>query len=523
MRSLPTAIRGNPWILGAGAALYLVCSIAFALTKPPSVDEGWFAAPAYNLAAQGSLGMLVLEPTGSWLRADLTGVRQHTYCNMPLSMVVDGAWFRLAGFGLRSVRMLSILLGLMILGSWFVIILSLTRDRVAAHFGFLLLAVDYTFLWGVADGRPDVLCAALGSLGLASYLALRGRNLVAAILISNTLSAGGLFAHPNGIMAIAALAFLTLYFDARQLRPRHLIAAVPYLIGVLGWMCYIGEAPALFLAQFAANASAGSGSRWVFFVNPLRTLRHELLLRYLAHFGMMPQWTDATSPWNILIPILYFASLISAVFSGIRKDRGNRALVIVAAIYFAMLAATGLKVQFYLVYVMPSYAAVLGLWTRYMSRRPAMVFVPVLLAPLLYLQSSSIVQLIRGDNYHKSYLPAMEYVKRSIHSDSVVAGNSTAVFALGFDQLVDDARVGYSSSVVPDFLIVDRYYPLSWKGFRKDQPEVEQYVAFEIGAGYERVFRNEYYAVYRRRTVSSLPASAVRMARRNRLPSGEIE
>jgi hypothetical protein len=195
----------------------------------------------------------------------------------------------------------------------------------------------------------------------------------------------------------------------------------------------------------------------------------------------------------------------------------------VAAIYFAMLTSNGLKVQFYLVYVIPPYAAVLGLWTRYMWRRPARVVVPLLLAPLIYLQISSIVQLIRGDKYHNSYLPAMEYVKQSMHSDSVIVGNTTAVFALGFDHLVDDERLGYFSSVTPDLVIVDRYYPIFWTWFRSDQPEVEQYVAFEIGAAYERAFQNEYYTIYRRSTVNSLSASAVRMAKRNRLPSGETE
>jgi hypothetical protein len=523
LKSLSLTIRGNPWILGAGTALYLVFSIALALTKSPGNDEGWFAAPAHNLAKEGSLAMPVLEPTGSWLRADLTGIRRHTYWNMPLCMVVHGAWFRLAGFGLRSMRMLSILLGLIVLGSWYVIILVLTRDRVAAYLGFLFLALDYTFLWGAADGRPDLLCLAMGSLAVASYLMLRQRDLLAAILVSNTFAAAGLYTHPNGVLAMAALAFLTLYFDVRQLRMRHLIAAVPYLIGALGWIAYISQDPTSFLAQFAANASAGSGTRWSGFTEPLRTLREELLLRYLAHFGWLTVWTDATSKWNALIPVVYFASLISAAFSGICRDRGNRALVIMAALCFMILTANGLKLQFYLVYVMPLYAAVLGLWARYMSQRPAIVFVPVLLAPWLFLQSTSIMQLIRGDTYHRSYLPAMEYVKRQIQPNSVVIGNTTAAFALGFDHLVDDERLGYFSSVRPDIVIADRFYPRFWAGFRRDQPEAEQYIALQLGTYYDRKFENQYYTIYQRRTVSSFSGSAVRMAKMNRLPSGETE
>lgn len=496
------AIRGNPWILGAGAALYLACSLAFALTKSPGNDEGWFANPAYNLATQGSLGMPVLEPTGSWLSADLTGIRQHTYWNMPLGMVLQAAWFRVMGFGLLPMRILSILAGLLVLGSWYAIIYLLTQDRVAAYFGFFLLAIDYTFLWGAADGRPDMLSVAFGSAALAAYLALRESNLTRAILISNTLAAAGLFTHPNGLIAAAALTFLTLYFDFRRLRlPSLTAAAAPYAAGALGWLCYIGEAPRLFAAQFAANASAGIGavSRWSFLYNPLEDLRLEILFRYLAHFGLFPLWTDATSPWNVIIPVVYLGTLLSAALSGLRKQRGPRALIVIAAIGFLILTAGGLKLQFYLVYVIPAYAAVLGLWVRYMSRRPAFVFVPALIAPLLYLQTSTIVHLIRADRYHRTYLPAMEYVKRSTGPGSVVTGNSTAVFALGFDRLVDDERVGYFSSVQPDFLVLDRFYPIFWQRFGMERPELEQYLRWNVASTYQPVFSNEYYTVYRRR------------------------
>jgi hypothetical protein len=517
-------IRGNSWILCAGVVLYLACSFAFALTKSPGNDEGWFAAPAYNLATEGSLGMPVLEPTGSWLRADLTGIRQHTYWNMPLGMVVQGAWFRLFGFGLLPMRVLSILAGLVVLAAWYLIVLLLTQDRYAASCGFILLAIDYTFLWGAADGRPDMLCLAMGSAGLASYLALREMNLVTAMLVSNTLAATGVFIHPNGVMAMAGLAFLVLYFDVRRLNIRLLIVGtVPYVIGALGWLCYIGEAPSLFLAQFTANASVGSGSRWRVFLHPIETLYNELLLRYVAHFGMLPLWTDATTGWNVLIPAVYFASLVSAAFSGIRKHRGNCALIAFAVISFIILAANGLKLQFYLVYAIPAYAAVLGIWVRYMSQRPAIVFVAVLLTPLLYLQSRTIIHLTASDKYHRSYLPAMQYVKRNIHPGSVVVGNSTGVFALGFDHLVDDERLGYFSAIVPDIVIADRYYPLFWRNFRRDQPDVEEYVRQNISANYQPVFVNEYYTIYRRKTVSSFSASAVRTFKRNRLPSGERE
>jgi hypothetical protein len=516
------ARRGSSWILAAAAVLYLAASISLALTKSPTNDEGWFANPAHNLATEGTLAMPVLEPTGSWLLADLTGIRQHTYWNMPLCMVAHAAWFRLAGFGLTQMRMLSVLAGLVVLGSWFVIIFSLTRDRLAASFGVFLLAIDYTFLWGAADGRPDMVCLALGSAGLASFLVLREADFTKALLVSNTLAAAGLFTHPNGLIAVVLLGFLIAYFDIRRLRFRVLLtAAVPYAIGIAGWLCYISEAPGSFLAQFAANASVGTGSRWAILVHPLQTVYFELLL-YVAHFGWMPLWTDATSRWNVLIPTLYFGVILSAGLSGIRKHRGNQCLVLIAVIVFFILAAN-LRLQFYLVFAMPAYAAVVGLWIRYMSQRAAIVFVPLVLAPFLYLQGSTAVQLVRADKLHKVYLPAMAYVQRQLRPDSVVAGNSTAVFTLGFHNLVDDERLGYFSSVKPDFVVTDRFYPLFWSRFRWQQPNVEEYIRLDLAAHYEILFRNEYYTVYRRRTMNAVSASARGRLDRNPLPSTATE
>lgn len=513
------------WVLTAGTALYLAGSIAFALTKAPSNDEGWFAAPAYNLAKNGLSGTPSLEPTGSWLDADLTGIHEHTYWIMPLGMVTQGAWFRIVGFGLRQMRALSILSGLIVLGAWFSIIRSLTGDRVTACLGFVLLALDYTFLWGAADGRVDMMCVALGSVGIAAYLVWRESNLTAAILISQTFAAAGLFTHPNGLMAMMAVGLLTLYYDAGKLRVKHLVGVLPYIAGLLGWGLYISLAPAQFLAQFAANASLHSGSRWSILTNPLRTLYYELLHRYVAHFGFMPVWTDSTSRWNSLIPAIYWGSLVSAASSGIRKCAGNRMLIAIAMVYFVMLTANGLKLQMYLVYVMPVYAAIFALWARYMAQRPAIVFVPVLLGPLLYLQVSSIIQLVHADQYHASYLPAMEYVKRNAGPDSVIFGNSTAAFILGYDHLVDDERLGYFSSVQPDYLIADRYYPVFWSGFRRDQPEVARSINAEVQSEYQPVFKSGYYKIYqhhayRPKMVSSLDGIAARILNRNRRAPG---
>lgn len=490
-------------ILAAIIAVYLLVATTFALTKSPGNDEGWFAAPAWNLAVNGTLGMPALEPTGSWLRADLPGIREHTYWNMPLGMVAQGAWFRLFGFGLVTMRTLSIVWGLVALVSWFLIICSVTGDRAAAMISAALLSLDYTFLWGASDGRIDMMCFALGSAGMAAYLWLRERDLRIAILVSHTLAAAGLFTHPNGLLALLSLAFLALYYDAKRLKARDALACLPYFSGVAGWAWYASVAPAQFLAQFAANAGAKSGSRLASLTHPFDTLMSEIVGRYAAHFGLIPVWTDATSRWNLFIPLIYWIVTISVIVSGVRKRPGVRVLLGISAIFLVMLVLNGMRLHFYLIYAMPVYAALAGAWSVYMSRRRAMIFVPLLLCPLIFLQTRTIVNLVRGDKYHTVWQPAMEYIKLHANPDAVVAGNSTAGFALGFSQLVDDERIGYLSLISPDWLIADRFYPMFWSSFRGEQPEIARYIIMKQQSEYEQVFSNEYYTIYRRRRDST--------------------
>jgi hypothetical protein len=213
------------------ALLYFALALGLACTKAPWIDEAWHAYPAYNLLRTGSTGSSILEPTGTCLSGELKGIQQRTYWIMPLPIVTESAWFRVFGFSVVRMRSLSIFWGALAIFSWFVIARILSRSIRTARLVSLLLATDFTFLWGVADGRAEAMCVALGSAGLATYLLLRERNLMQAMLLSNCAVAASVFTHPYGVLWFAALALVAFWTDRRRLSLRHLVFVTPHLIG----------------------------------------------------------------------------------------------------------------------------------------------------------------------------------------------------------------------------------------------------------------------------------------------------
>ncbi|HVG22106.1 MAG TPA: hypothetical protein VNI02_23930, partial [Blastocatellia bacterium] len=146
--------------LGA-ACLYAALTIGISLTKPPEIDEGWFASPALNLITRGSMGTTVLEPSGT-LTSKLTGINQHTYWVMPLHLLAQAGWYEVFGFSLFSMRTLSIAWGLVALASWFLIMRALSGSLKLSMMAAAFIALDYVFIMHASLGRMDMMCAALG-------------------------------------------------------------------------------------------------------------------------------------------------------------------------------------------------------------------------------------------------------------------------------------------------------------------------------------------------------------------------
>lgn len=486
-------------------ALYLLLAAGTARSKRPWSDEGWFASPALNLITRGYMGTSVLETVEP--RGQQKGIDKYTYWIMPLDILAQAAWYKLTGFGLFQMRMLSTMWGLLAILSWWIIIYQLSGNRTTALVVASIIALDYTFVTGASFGRMDMMCAALSFAAYAAYLTLRERNLTLAVFASQSLVVASGMTHPYGILGLAGLVFLTLYFDRRRIQLRHfLIALIPYVIGSIGWGLYILKSPSLFVSQFAGNATAGNNNvgRLDGLFAPWSALQREITLRYLVAFGMGPHSAGSSSlaPLKIFLLITYCAGIAGAIIvRPIRTHRGYKALLLLLGIYFLILTIVdGQKLSWYLIHIIPLFAASLGvflswLWTNKPVLRLAIV-APMLL--FLALQVGGMLLRIRQNDYHRSYLPAVQFLKANAGS-ALIMGSTDLAFQLGYDaNLVDDIRLGYYSGKRADFIVVDEIYEDAFKGIWTQDLTVYQYMIDLVAREYHPVYDYGHYKIYAR-------------------------
>ena len=506
-------------ILCTLAGLFLVCSLSIALTRAPWYDEGLLANPALSLARTGYPGVSALDDNGPPLpfpkRVDLKGIREHAYMEMPLHVVLLAGWFKLLGFGLVQARMFTVWCGLAALLCWYCVVARLSLDRVIALATVALLAIDYGYALRSSEVRMDALSAAFGFGGLAAYLWLRETNFSRAILLSHACVSASAFTHPNGgVLAFAGLIFLTLLYDRRQIRLRHIaLAACPYLIGAACWGLYIAQDVDSFRKQFLLNAV--QGGRVETFASPFSTLKQEIVERYLGILGGLGgSYQDVLVALGdphglrkikLVIPLSYGAGLAGFFWLGssVRRQKGYQALLCLPVIYFFVLAFTdGRRSQCYVVHIIPVFLAPLAatlvwLWRKGGARRMAAAAWASLLCAV-YL--GGIAYQVKQDAYRESYLPAIRFLKEHTRADQMIIG--PGVLGLGLEyppNFVDDFRLGFLSHAIPEWIVVNEWYREWFRGLKNIEPDAYRFVTDRLDNQFVPVYNNADFTIYRKR------------------------
>jgi hypothetical protein len=483
----------------------VLLAFQLARVKTPWMDEGWVTYPAVSLAHTGHTGISGLEPSGSWLSAELTGANRYCYWNLPASLLVQGIWYKVFGFSILTMRSLGIAFGLVGILSWFIIVSKLSASSVAGSLAAVFLAVDYTYLWTAADGRMDMMCAALGWAGIASYLALRETRWNAALWLSNSLMAISVSTHPNAVMPLLSFFILLLYFDRRRLSWRSLVFLTPYLAIANLWGAYILQRPDYFLAQFHANTAARGGVRWGGLAHPWQALVNEVAVRYLFHFSKESMWGGQNPAYAQPIPLCYCLGFLAAwIYPTVRRTRGLLLLLLLATGHLVfMVLFVGLKSPCYTVYILPFYAATWALVTwKFHVRHSLLAPLSVVLGVFLIgCQVGVEVYKIRQDAYHTEYLPVVRFVESNLEKrGGTVTAHAYFGFNLGFDSLRDDIRLGFYSPIRPRLVIEDIWYDEWWNTmFLSEEPSLYRYVHEVIETEYEPVFENRRFRVFERK------------------------
>jgi len=483
--------------------LYLLLATGSVFTRLPRVDEALFASPAVNLVSQGYMGTTVIETIGTrW-----QGLDRHTYWTVPLHFLAQAGWYELFGFSLYSMRALSEVWGLVALAGLYLIARVLSANRDAAALATALIAVDSSFIPIASSGRMDMMNAALGMSGLAAYLCLRQNHLRAAVLSAHSLVCASGLTHPNGILYLASLVSLMVYFDRRRLSLRDWTsAALPYALGVSAWGLYIRQDPSLFFALFTANMQ--NGTRLSYLKAPWAGLWTEVVDRYLAHFGLARE-SNGLSRLKLLIPLAQAVGVAGLLSSRHMRSRpGCRAVLLVSAVHFGLLALyDGQKLPYYLVHTVPLLDMVLAIWiasswSSQSIRRPLLA---LLLTALFGVQILTSVQRISHNPYRTSYLPAVAFLKKNAGDKELIMGSAALDFEMGFNRnVLDDPRLGYYSGKTPQFIVVgDTDFGEYFRDFELQEPAVYTFIVSRLCNDYRPVYDHAGQKIYVRRSVVS--------------------
>ncbi|MGA2905588.1 MAG: hypothetical protein ABSD98_17315 [Candidatus Korobacteraceae bacterium] len=490
--------------LAAGAAMlvFLALSVGLSLTRAPWWDEGLFADVALNFRNFGHLGSSVLAPYGL---LECPGVHQYTYWQFPLYLVTLGVWFKLVPTTVVWMRMFSILWGCVFVVSWFVLIRSLSRKESLALLVASVVALDYESVVKASYGRMEMMCAALGLAGLASYFYFRESNWNRGVVLAAWFGAASLFCHPVGIVMSVSIAAMVLW-DWRRTTWRTLVAAaLPYLIGAACCLYYIHLAPAIFLAQTRAA--------WGYRVGGLSaTLRNVLNDAYQRYFHSYYEGYTGILKLKVVSLVFLAAGVLGLLADrNLRSQPVARRLLVLAGIAYVVLAVVdNQKFTNYLIYSVPTFAACGAVWVygRWQAGGLGRLLATSLLAANILVTICGIGYRIYSNSYRNLYNPAVAVIQSSRPPGGTVMGGSELGFALGFGPpLVDDQYLGFFSRRLPEVFVENEFYGPHWAlspGLKIAWDRSRS----KLHSRYRLVFENTAYSVYLRNDVPQVSQPA---------------
>ena len=482
-----TDLRARLW-LAAVIALFCALASGVAATKRPWCDEGWLADIAYNLIHHGVMGLTILDPHGFVFAPVIKGIDRYTYWVMPGYILLQAAWYEILGLNLFTMRALSIVSGIVALASWFTIVRHLTQNRAIALISVLVLAVDQHFIVSGASGRMDMMCNALCLAASALYLALRARFHLAVFAACSVLAAA-LLTHPNAVFGGILLCLIVLWLDRSKIRPRTvLVSAAPFAIALGLWSLYILKAPDIFVSQMQAQARIPH--RFAFDWNIFRQFGQELSARYIPSYRLRSSSMLVRLTGSVLL--LYFLSIVGlAVVPALRNQIGARLILTLAVIDFTLLSCLQPN-WYYLVYVLPAYAAAVGIGAVWLWRRgPAGRWAAaVAIAAIVSLNCAVNGFRILHNDYKNRYIPTVEYLTKQAAPNSLVVGSGELAFNLGFDgRVLDDCRLGFTSRKLPDYIVLEAHYRLFWFSWlSENEPTTFRYMMDVLHNDFELVY-----------------------------------
>lgn len=474
--------------LGLVITAFCFLTAGIALTKRPWCDEGWFAGIAYNLVYRGVMSLTVLDPHGFPFAPMVKGIDQYTFWVMPGYMFMQAVWYKLFGVSAVVMRSISILWGAVAILGWYYIVTRVTRSRAVGVIAAGILAADQHFMVAGASGRMDMMSTGINLAAVAVYLRLRERFHLA-LLVACIMLAAGLMTHPNAAFGAILLSLIVLLLDRNQIRWQSFgIAAAPFLVAIALWAAYVSKAPDVFVSQMQAQSSVPH--RLEFDPNPVRQFGGELYRRYAGSYRLR----SSSLPVKITgLPVLLYFLAVACLFAvpALRRRPGAMLIAFLALVDFILLSCLQDN-WYYLVHILPAFAAAVAICVRWLwdQRRLPRLAAVAAVGAICTLNMGVIGFRIVHNDYGNRYLKAVDYLQRHASPDALIVGSAELAFDLGFDgRVIDDSRLGYTSGLRPDYIVLEAHYSQFWfSWFETHEASTLQYVRKLLAEDYEKVY-----------------------------------
>ncbi|NJM52030.1 MAG: hypothetical protein HC846_00760 [Blastocatellia bacterium] len=162
----------------------------------------------------------------------------------------------------------------------------------------------------------------------------------------------------------------------------------------------------------------------------------------------------------------------------------------------------GQKLAVYLIYIVPFYLALFGIWFGYLWEKKWLPR-PLLalgLSGFLLLGIGGIALRCRQNTYSNYYAPTIEFLNQNASENDTIMGGPETRFALkDFRNHLADGAFGYHTGKRPIFIIYDPGTEDSWRDSRIYFPEFYEYLPRMLNEEYQVVYENTAYKIYKKK------------------------
>lgn len=265
-----------------------------------------------------------------------------------------------------------------------------------------------------------------------------------------------------------------LLLDAGRLRVTHILPfAIPYLVGGAAYGAWAMSDIEGFKGQLGGNDAS---RRMAFLRHPLDAIIGEMNLYKYVFIGSQYD-PGKFAPLKMVLLLTWFGGYLGQAFVGL-KTRAGMVLTLCGAIPVVVLTFFNVRNDYYLIYIVPFFAANAAVLFVYLWRRgiPMRRFAAVAVAAVLTVNMAATgKRIVAARRQNVEFRRLATVASSMLPQGQRLIGPASYAFGVGMDRVVEDPTLGFYSRWCPALMIVYGLAPNEVENLRQGAPEVLAY------------------------------------------------